>query len=140
MEWWIWIVLALVLLGAEAVTPGGFVVIFFGVGALAAGLVSWFEATPSLWIEGLTFSAVSCVSLILFRGRLLSALKPPPPRVDSLVGEVGSVIEDFGAGDVGKVELRGTIWNARSVADAMRRGQRCRVERVDGLTLWVTFD
>jgi membrane protein implicated in regulation of membrane protease activity len=38
---------------------------------------------------------------------------------------------------VGKVELRGSSWSARSARAALARGQRCRVERVDGLTLWV---
>lgn len=140
MEWWIWIVLALVLFGAEAVTPGGFVVVFFGVGALAAGVLAWAEAVPSLWAQGLTFSIVACLSLVFFRGRLLSLLKPPPPRVDSLVGEVGILLDDVAPGDVGKVELRGTAWNARTNGPALARGQRCQVERVEGLTLWVVVD
>jgi membrane protein implicated in regulation of membrane protease activity len=35
MEWWIWILLGLVLLLGEIVTPGGFYILFFGVGAVA---------------------------------------------------------------------------------------------------------
>jgi regulator of protease activity HflC (stomatin/prohibitin superfamily) len=34
MGWWIWIVLGLVLLLGELVTPGGFYILFFGVGAI----------------------------------------------------------------------------------------------------------
>ncbi len=37
-----------------------------------------------------------------------------------------------------KAELRGVPWSARAASGiALRKGQRCRVERVDGLTLWV---
>jgi membrane protein implicated in regulation of membrane protease activity len=39
---------------------------------------------------------------------------------------------------VGKVELRGTVWNARTTQPAaLVAKQRTVVERVDGLTLWV---
>jgi inner membrane protein len=39
---------------------------------------------------------------------------------------------------VGKAEMRGTSWNTRNVSDqTIARGQRCRVERVEGLTIFV---
>ena len=39
---------------------------------------------------------------------------------------------------LGKAELRGTSWSARNRgAAALARGQRCVVEKVDGLMLWV---
>jgi membrane protein implicated in regulation of membrane protease activity len=64
--------------------------------------------------------------------------EPLRPAVDTLVGETAIVSEDIAAGAVGKAELRGTSWTVRSRAmEALRRGQRCRVEQVDGLTLWV---
>ena len=40
---------------------------------------------------------------------------------------------------VSKAELRGTSWNARA-REALRRGQRARVVKVDGLTLWLTAE
>ena len=41
-------------------------------------------------------------------------------------------------GGVGRVELRGTAWSARNVSDhVVRRGVRCRVVRVDGLTVHI---
>jgi len=34
--------------------------------------------------------------------------------------------------------LRGTAWNARNSSDRILvRGERCKVQRVDGLSLWV---
>jgi membrane protein implicated in regulation of membrane protease activity len=48
------------------------------------------------------------------------------------------VLEDIPAGGIGRAELRGTTWTARG-ADGipLSRGTRCRVDRVDGLTLWL---
>ena len=48
------------------------------------------------------------------------------------------MIEAVAPGGLGKAELRGTQWAARTSGSAtLPPGQRCRVERVEGLTLWV---
>jgi membrane protein implicated in regulation of membrane protease activity len=58
--------------------------------------------------------------------------------IDSLVGEEVVLLGDLPAGGEGKAELRGVPWSARTASGAaLRAGQRCRVERIDGLTLWV---
>jgi NfeD-like C-terminal, partner-binding len=77
---------------------------------------------------------------ILFRRRLLARFGPKAGdgNVDSLVGEAATVIDNIEAGGFGKVELRGTAWNARNSSDRILvRGERCKVHRVDGLSLWV---
>jgi membrane protein implicated in regulation of membrane protease activity len=139
MDWWIWVLGGLVLLLAEVLTPGGFFVVFFGAGAILVGalkLVGW--AGPG-WAEWLVFTALSVASLALFRKPLmrrfnLQAGKP----VDRLEGETALVTEDVTPGGVGKAEMRGASWTARSSGTAaLARGQRCRVERVEGLTLWL---
>ena len=57
---------------------------------------------------------------------------------ETMVGEVAILTEDLDPGGVGRAELRGTTWTVRpSGAGSFRRGDRCRVDRVDGLTLWV---
>ena len=59
-------------------------------------------------------------------------------RVDSLVGETATATEDIPSGGVGKAELRGTTWTARNSGSALlAKNTRCRVERVDGLTIWI---
>jgi membrane protein implicated in regulation of membrane protease activity len=52
-------------------------------------------------------------------------------------GESATVTEEIPAEGVGKVELRGSSWNARTASGTIPRGQRCLVERVEGLTVWV---
>jgi membrane protein implicated in regulation of membrane protease activity len=139
MEWWMWLAAGLVLVVAELATPGGFFIIFFGLGAITVGILDWFHVVEGLPIELLLFSVLSIIWLVLFRDRLLHRVQiPPPPSVDSLIGVLAIVQEPLSPGVVGKVEVRGSSWSARNTsAVTLDRGQRARVAGVDGLTLAV---
>ena len=139
MEWWIWILLGLLLLLAELLTPGGFYIIFFGIGAVVVGVLAGFNAAGPLWFQFILFSIVSVLTLWLFREKLLQLTQGERRKnVDSLVGETAVATEEIHLNAVGKAELRGTSWNARNVGDKpLTRGQRCIVERVEGLTIFV---
>lgn len=142
MTWWIWILIGIGLAVMELGTPG-FFIIFLSAGAVAAGLTAFLAPTASLTVQILVFSLVSVVSLVLFRGKLMRryGLDQPPPSRDEIVNEVAVPMEDIAPGATGKAELRGTTWNARNAGGAvLSRGSRCRVERVDGLTLWLRND
>lgn len=140
MLWWLWLVAGLVLLGVEMVTPGGFYVLFFGVSALVVGCLVGLGVGGPVWLQWIVFSALSVGSLLLLRPHLVrwtrSAERPDP--MDTLEGEAAVLMEDLGPGAFGKAELRGTTWTALNRGGTpLARGQRCRVVRVDGLTLWV---
>lgn len=141
MPWSLWILLGFVLLAMELATPGGFFIAFFGVAALLVGLLTGLDVIGPIWLQWLLFSVLSVVSVFLFRKPLLEWMKrrePQRPPVDSIVGETALLTEDLAPGETGKAELRGTSWSVRSrEGQALRQGQRCRVEQVDGLTLWV---
>ena len=141
MVWWNWLLLGLVLLAVEMTTPGGFYIFFFGLAALIVGALAGLEWLNTAWLQWLLFSILSLISLFLFRNSLLVWMKAHEPvgqDVDSMVGETAVVIEELPAGAVGKVELRGTTWNARNAGQTvLTKGHRARVERVDGLTLWI---
>ena len=141
MLWWHWMFVGLVLLGAELVTPGGFYILFFGLSALVVGSMLGLGLDLPDWAQWLLFSILAVLSLVLFRGRLLKIMKRavPSPDIDTLIGEQAVALEVIATGGIGKVELRGSAWSAKnSGATEITKGQRCRVERVDGLTLWVT--
>jgi membrane protein implicated in regulation of membrane protease activity len=63
MEWWIWILLGLLLLLAELLTPGGFYIIFFGVGAVVVGVLAGFNVAGPLWFQVILFSVLSVIAL-----------------------------------------------------------------------------
>lgn len=139
MDWWLWILLGLALLAIEILTPGGFYVLFFGAGALVVGVLAALGAADSLAVQGLWFSVLSVASLALFRGRLVDLFRPTGGHeVDSLRQEVAVLLQDLPANGFGKAELRGTTWSVRNTEGRdLPAGQRCRVDRAEGLTLWV---
>jgi len=139
MTWWVWLLLGLGLLAAEAATPGGFVALFFGIGAIVVGILAGLGIAGPPWLQWILFSGVSVISLALLRRPLKARLSGGSvAAVDSLVGEEAVVLEEIAPGGVGKVELRGSTWSGRSAsAAALPAGFRARVERVEGLTLWV---
>lgn len=137
MAWWLWILLSLGLLVVELVTPGGLFALFFGAAALLVALLAAI-GVGAVW-QWLLFSVASLVFVATLRRPLQDRLqRGPAGAVDSLVGEEAVLLDDLGAGATGRVELRGVPWSARAASGIpLRAGQRCRVERVDGLTLWI---
>jgi inner membrane protein len=139
--WWGWFTFGFILLLLELSSPGGFYFLFFGVGAISVGILAWLTIVNEAWVQLTVFSIVSIIASLLFRKRLLARFGPKQGDivVDSMVGEAAMVLDNIEAGGFGKVELRGTAWNARNNSVRMlARGERCKVERVDGLSLWVT--
>jgi membrane protein implicated in regulation of membrane protease activity len=141
MEAWQWLALGLVLAGIELLTPGGFFVVFFGCAGLVVGLLTLGHVVESATWQWLLFSALSIVSLLLFRNPLLRAMRRHEPvhaPVDALVGETAFPVEPIAPGAVGRAELRGAAWSARNVGgSALTVGQRCRVTHVEGLQLGI---
>ena len=120
--WWHWLVLGLVLVVSELATPGGFYIVFFGVGALVVGVLAGFDMAGPVWTQLLLFSFISIMSIVLFRRRLLRMFQTETqaPTPDQLVGQVAVAVEDLAPGAMGRVELRGAAWSARN--DATIRG------------------
>lgn len=138
MEWWHWLLLGLLLVALEMAASGGFYVIFFGLAALAVGSLRLFDLAGPTWFQLLLFSALAIVSLLIFRGPFLRAMRldQPSPDVDSLLGETATPLDDIAADAVGRAELRGSVWSARNRSGAtLVRGQRCVVVGVDRLMI-----
>jgi inner membrane protein len=144
MVWWYWMFLGLVLLGIEMVTPGGFYILFFGLAALIVGSLAGLGFAQAEWFQWLLFSGLAILSLLVFRGPLLGWLKKQEkdlPVVDTLAGESAIPLGDLAANGTGKAELRGTTWTAHNAGSSpLVKGQRCKVERVEGLTIWISAE
>ena len=143
MTWWLWVLLGFLLMGFELFTPVGFFFLFFGAGALVVGILAGLGLAGPTWMEWLLFSVVSVLTIAVFRGPLLARTRGSgsAPLIDGVVGESAVPVEDLAPGAVGKVELRGTTWTAHNDGPVpLTRGQRCRVTRVDGLTLGIVAE
>jgi membrane protein implicated in regulation of membrane protease activity len=136
MSWWMWVLLGVVLLAVEIVTPGGLFALFFGLSAvLVGGLAA--VGVEAAWLQWLLFPALGVLLLAGLRRRLQARIGGGP-EVSGLVGEVAFPREDLAPGATGSADLRGTPWTATNESGApLARGQRCRVTRVQDLTLFI---
>lgn len=138
LTWWLWLLGGSALLVLELITPGGFYVFFFGIGAIIVGLLAASGLGGPAWMQWLLFAGISIAALAVFRRPLLRQFNVPHHNVDSMIGEEAVALADIRADGIGKAELRGSVWTARNGSEAgIAAGQRCRVERIEGLTLHV---
>ena len=128
------------LLIVELAAFGDFFIIFFAFSALIIGFLSVLEISGPLWVQWLLFSIISLLAMLLLRRHLIRLIQPqwPDDALDDLVGMRAVVIEEIAAGNTGKVEGRGTSWNALNVGtQTLYEGDNSYVERVEGVTLYV---
>lgn len=139
MAWWAWAILGFLLLAAELATPGGFYFLFFGVGALLVGAVALLGPEMPAWVEWLAFTASSLVLLATLRRPLLQRFASKDSEdVDQIVGQQAQAVEEIPSGSVGRVELRGSAWQARNAGNrTLLPGDRCLVESMNGFELTV---
>lgn len=138
MTWWIWVVLAFVLLALEFTTTTLHLG-FFAVGGFVVGLLILFGVEMPLWAQLIVFTAVSLAAFFFVRPVLVRKLKLDQKKVvDTLVGEQAIAMEEIPAQGIGRAEMRGSTWSARNVGETvLNRGQRCVVADVDGLVIHV---
>jgi membrane protein implicated in regulation of membrane protease activity len=135
----IWFIIGLVLLLLELVMPG-FVIFFFGIGAWVTALVCLF-AEPNINIQVVIFALSSVLTLILFRrmikNKFLYNKDDKSEAVeDEFTGKEAVAVSDFSPGNPGKVEFKGTSWDAESVSE-IKKGQRVIVKEKKSIKLIV---
>lgn len=132
----LWLIFALVLAGAEALT-GHLFLVMLGGGALAAALTSWVTDFP-VWANGAVFLVVSVLLLVVVRPPLKRRLTPaaaPRLGIEALQGKTALVLERV-ARDAGQVKLDGQVWSARPLNDdeVYEPGEPVTVMQIDGAT------
>jgi membrane protein implicated in regulation of membrane protease activity len=140
--WIVWVVAGVAFAIAEVFTLG-FVLLWFGVGAIAASLVAL--AGLSVPVQVAVFLAVSIALTIASRTIFENALfrnRGPQLKmgVASLPGQIGTVTEPSrGSLNEGAVKVFGSTWTAFPAdgEEPLAVGERVEVERVDGATIYV---
>jgi membrane protein implicated in regulation of membrane protease activity len=138
----IWLLFALGLAAAEALTGDMFLLMLSG-GALAAAGADWLLGLP-LWADGLVFLVVSLLLLAGVRPMLrrkLTAGKGLPEPVKALEGKHALVLDRVDQ-HRGQVKLDGEVWTARTYTedDVYQPGEQVTVMHIDGATavVWRT--
>lgn len=139
--WILWVILGVGLIIAEIFTFG-FVLFWFGIGALAAALAGWLGF--GLATQFLTFAIVSTVLTVMSRVIFANYYSHGDEHfhktgVDTLPGQVGTVtVGSKGALNEGAVKVYGSVWTAFPVGDAVLvEGERVEVDRVEGSSIYV---
>jgi inner membrane protein len=144
LAWILWTVLGVILIIAEVFTPG-FVLLWFGVGALTAAFAS-LVGLDSLTLQFLIFAIVSvsltAASRTIFvnyfsREKAGNEIKM---GVDALPGKIGTVVSSsVGALNEGAVKVYGSTWTAYPAEgeEPLEAGDRVTVERVQGASIYV---
>ena len=140
--WILWLVLAVGLIIAEIFTLG-FVLLWFGIGALAAALVGFIGL--GLGWQFLTFAIVSIALTVMSRTVLAKYFAHADndrmkSGVDSLPGKVGTVtIASKGALNEGAVKVYGSTWTAYPMDgdETLIEGEKVEVVEVRGSSIYV---
>jgi membrane protein implicated in regulation of membrane protease activity len=142
--WILWTILGAILIVAEIFTSG-FVLLWFGVGALAAALLA-IIGIDSLAIQFLTFAIVSSVLTAASRTIFINYFSREKSGqslrsgVDSLPGKIGTVVSSSrGALQEGAVKVFGSTWTAYPAPgeDPLEAGERVCVDSIEGASIYV---
>lgn len=139
--WIIWIVLGVFLIIAEIFTLG-FVLFWFGIGALAAALAAWlgFGFTFQFLIFSIVSIALTALSRTIFSKYISHSDNQIKVGMDSLPGQIGTVtIASKGVLQEAAVKVYGSTWTAFPVdgEDALTEGEKVEVVRVQGSSIYV---
>jgi membrane protein implicated in regulation of membrane protease activity len=131
-----WLIFALALAGAEALT-GDMFLLMLGGGALAASATAWLTDWPILG-DGVVFLVVSVLLVVLVRPALRRRLTPAvgaQTGIKALEGKKAVVLYRV-ASDQGRVKLDGQVWTARPLneGDVYEPGESVTVMHIDGAT------
>ena len=116
-----WLIVGIALMLLEIAAPG-FILFFFGIGGLITALAALL-GIESISLQMTIFIVTSLVTLIIFRkkfknifrGEYKLATKSGDEQFSDYVGKRAEVIEEINPNGLGgKVEFRGTLWNASS--------------------------
>lgn len=140
--WIAWLVLGVALIVAEIFTLG-FFLLWFGVGAIAAGVVGL--AGGGIFLQFMAFVVVSIGLTAMSRTILAKYFSHDDANamksgVDSLPGKIGIVVEaSNGAMSKGAVKVFGSTWTAYPIdgENELTEGEKVEVVEVRGSSIYV---
>ena len=142
--WVLWCILGAILIVAEIFTSG-FVLLWFGIGALAAAFAG-LVGVDSLVIQFMIFAIVSVSLTAASRTIFLNYFSREKTGdslrsgVESMPGKIGTVVSSSkGALNEGAVKVFGSTWTAYPAPGEppLEAGERVCVESVEGASIYV---
>ena len=140
MPWWGWMIFGAFLLGSELLgVDAGFYLVFVGLAAMLTGLLEVVGIELEPWVQWLSFAVFGVVLMVFFRKKIYEKLRSDSAGYEmGPAGEFVKMAETLQPGDSGRLSFRGTDWTVVNDGDSVvEKGNRVRIDRVDGLTLKV---
>ena len=143
LAWIVWTVLGVIFIIAEVFTSG-FVLLWFGVGALAAALTGFvgFSYPLQFLVFFIVSIALTAASRTIFANYFLRGGETGGFKtgIDALPGKIGTVVSSSrGALNEGAVKVYGSTWTAYPTEgeQPLEAGDRVVVERLQGASIYV---
>ena len=136
--WAIWLIVAISLMVAEFIVPGG-IVIFLGLSAMIVSGLVYLEWIISLTHALITWFIVSIIFMFFVRSLFMKYFEGDSlvQEVDEdiqLIGKEVEVIEDVSPDIQGRIRMRDTTWVATS-EEIINQGELAIVKSIDGSIL-----
>ncbi len=131
--WWIWVIVGVLLIIGEIFTAG-FFLIWFGIAAIIAGIIAFFELSV-VW-QGVAFVIISAILLAGTRRLAERYTKKQPPGIgaDRFIGKVGVVLEEIDNDkNTGRVRVEEDKWRADSLeGEIIAKDSNVQVIKIEG--------
>ena len=137
--WLIWFIIAVICTVAEVFT-GGFFIIWFGIGAIVAGIVALLGLV-TVW-QWSIFLLVSLILLLSSKRFAKNVTKEQPLGVGAnrVIGKAAVVTKEIDMEErIGEVSIEGELWRAKSENDErIQKDIRVKVIRIEGTLVIVS--
>jgi len=131
--WWIWVIIGVIFIIGEIFTAG-FFLIWFGVAAIIAGIIAFFELSV-VW-QGVAFVIISAILLAGTRRLANRFTKKQPPGIgaDRFIDKTGIVLEEIDNDkNTGRIRVEEDEWRAESLEGGIiPQSSKVQVIRVEG--------
>jgi membrane protein implicated in regulation of membrane protease activity len=134
----VWVCIGFILFALEFAVPG-FILFFFGIGAWVVAVICFF-IDISINTQIIIFIGSSLITVLLFRNWVRQKLGGSGVNFqqleDEYIGKVAKAETSIGPGKNGKVEFKGTSWEANS-DDTILAGENVIITETKSIKLTV---
>ena len=134
--YWYWLVIGLLLIIAETLTPG-FFTLWIGLAALITGGIKFFLPEMPFYVAGTIFTVLAIVICYLGKSFYKKDTKEASGKINKrahqYVGQKFKVVESIVEG-TGKVKVGDTLWTVKSSKD-VKAGSYVTIKDTDGMNL-----
>lgn len=131
--WQVWLIIAGLFFIGEMITVG-FLVFWFGVGALIAMIVSFF--TSNIIIQTAVFVISSTILLLATKPfvKKFVDVKTTKTNAFSIIGKKAVVIKEISLHSVGQIKINGEVWSAETEDDeTIVEGSEVEIMQIKGV-------